>query len=190
MTEITLANKVVHIVFLCKRMSNSQQEQLNGNESLKQEKSGKEGVQAPPPFDRAQHKKEVKKMKLLKHKRKMKMSQRADDVQRDSCDSEEFVAGSIPQEAPQDTWLNDLICTDKTKSEKSISSVRNRMSSARATSSRRRSFKQEKEKLSDMMKKAMELISKHPVEAVLIVLVLVVVLWFHRRSKKSHQRHR
>ncbi|WKX99385.1 hypothetical protein Q1695_014344 [Nippostrongylus brasiliensis] len=131
MTEITLANKVVHIVFLCKRMSNSQQEQLNGNESLKQEKSGKEGVQAPPPFDRAQHKKEVKKMKLLKHKRKMKMSQRADDVQRDSCDSEEFVAGSIPQEAPQDTWLNDLICTDKTKSEKSISSVRNSSSRAK-----------------------------------------------------------
>lgn len=99
-------------------------------------------------FDREKHKQEVKKMKLIKHKRKMKvvaapfsyderpdldwpngcavfstgelsvllqvswsdgsdavilqMSDRHGDVQRDSGDSDDFVAAVLPEEVPQD----------------------------------------------------------------------------------------
>ncbi|RCN51468.1 hypothetical protein ANCCAN_02419 [Ancylostoma caninum] len=52
--------------------------------------------------EREKHKRAVKKQRLIKQKRKMKMTDRGDDIQRNPEDSDDFVASDLPEETPQD----------------------------------------------------------------------------------------
>ncbi|XGW15694.1 hypothetical protein V3C99_001273 [Haemonchus contortus] len=124
-------------------------------------------------FDREKHKQQVKRMKLIKQKRRMKMVDRHDDIRRDGSDME-FVASTLPEEEPQEQWLNDLLgpssCTTQDSQFSSIS-LKDQKEGNQAH------FK-DTCPLSCLILRAEDTIANHPLALALIIMVAVLIHWF------------
>ncbi|KAK6743826.1 hypothetical protein RB195_010868 [Necator americanus] len=132
-------------------------------------------------LDRKKHKQAVKKQRLIKQKRRMKMTDRGDDIHRDPEDSDDFIASDIPEETPQDLWLNDLL--------NSPSPTRNKTSALtkpptpgngdHSTFPNQSTSIQRDSSLSSLISKAVQTIANYPVEFALSILVLAICRWIY-----------
>ncbi|KAK5974077.1 hypothetical protein GCK32_004529, partial [Trichostrongylus colubriformis] len=134
-----------------------------------------------PEFNREKHKLEVKKMKLKKQKRRMKMTDRHDDIKRDSGDSDvEFTASTLPAEQPQDQWLNDLLGPPSGRQSQS-SQLGSK--SSKDSKEEKQAFTQGTYTLSSLITQVQDTIANYPLAFALIVAMAVLIGWFCRSSE-------
>ncbi|EYB89913.1 hypothetical protein Y032_0226g2773 [Ancylostoma ceylanicum] len=115
------------------------------------------------------------------------MTDRGDDIYRTPDDSDDFVASDLPEETPQDLWLNDLLGPTSHTTQQSTKTEPRTLDNGdhggppnASESSIQGNFS-----LSSLISKLPETIANYPVEFAFLILAILICQWLYLRLKSK-----